>query len=116
MNDDFMGYAIQRLREATTNREAVVGNLIEDSRAEATETAQIARFEGANQDSKLTRRDIEDVAIGVLGKVFDRRCDYGDVVEAIKQAHAGWLYPIILERALNPPTTGEGEQQPDTEA
>lgn len=101
MSDNLKTYAAERLREATTNRDAVLGNIVGDGRAEVTEAAQIARLQEAARESQPTRRGIEDVAIGVLGEVYRESFDYGDVVEVIEQADAGWLYSIILDRALD---------------
>jgi len=96
-----MDCAVQRLREATTNYNALDQNLIEDAREGATEREQQARFADAAHDSQETRQAIEDVALGVVGEVFRDRFKYSDVEDAIKTAGAEWLYSVILERALD---------------
>ncbi len=44
---------------------------------------------------------IEDAAILVLGEIYDESLfDYEAVAAAIDSAEAGWLYPVLLQRAV----------------
>lgn len=100
--------AIERLREATTNREATLRNIIDEARAEETYEAGRAALEDAAMESQRLRQSIEDVAIGVVGDVYHYRFSYADVVEVVETAGAEWLYAVILDRAVEAVKREEG--------
>lgn len=86
---------VERLRDATRNWLAVSGVALGDS-----PPASTADLERANNASG-TRVAIEDAAILVLGEIYDESLfDYEAVAAAIDSAEAGWLYPVLLQRAV----------------
>src|SRR5207244_3751394 len=96
------GYAVERLAEATANRNAVLGNIAQHLAAGPGETAEQRAALGmeAQRAFQPTLQAIEDVAINVLGEVYREASDYRDCETAIMRADASWLYPVVLERAL----------------
>jgi hypothetical protein len=92
VEDDRVTSAVERLRDATRNREAVAGNILRAKGRES--TTQVA------SEYQETLRGIEDSAIKVLGDLFYPLESYDRVPAAIERAGADWLYPIILDRAL----------------
>lgn len=106
MSEDRKTNAVERLREATTNHEAVWSFIISDSSG-PDDMAPGESFESYMLAQNAQLQAIRNVAIAVVGEVYHEREDldtngkYAEVEDVIEQANARWLYPVILERALD---------------
>lgn len=92
--------AVERLRDVTRNRMAVATNAVEDLPHAGRPTDPDALTDRAEATYKVMR-PMEDAALRALSDLYTPACDYQAVSRAVEEADAGWLYPVILDRALD---------------
>lgn len=93
-------YAVERLRDVTRNRAAVATNVVGDL-PPAGEPGAAEALDDRAQGTYRIVRPMEDAALRALADVYLPSCDHDAVIRAIDEAGAGWLYPVLLERALD---------------
>jgi hypothetical protein len=97
---------VERLRDVTRSRRGVIANALSDL-----PRADMAWRENPEALEALaaihgTMRSMENAALRALADLPTG--NYHAAVRAIEEAEAGWLYPIILDRALDSLPTEDG--------
>jgi hypothetical protein len=114
MSDDLYDETVVILRDITENHDAAsraAGRPRDRLRAQPDRPMLDVLGEHWAEEDDLAafRRKIEDVAIRALERL-ESSLDYPSVVAAIEAASVGWLYPVLLERAVEtPPPDAGGE-------
>jgi hypothetical protein len=129
MNDDSYKITVERLRDITRNRRAVAANLRSQLSQSDAETLG-ARADVTNLHTEIVlpdaealeaqveatvrvMRPMEAAAIRAVADVYLPAGNYPGVVRAIKDADAAWLYPVILNWALESlPAEGDDDGAP----
>jgi len=106
-SEDAYTTAVDLLREVTRNRAEIGAQAVNELPAAGTEVDPDELQERATEKYETVLRPMEDDGLRVLQGLL-RACDYDEVFRAVKEADAGWLYPIMLDRALGSVTT-EGD-------
>jgi hypothetical protein len=94
--------AVERLRDATRNRNAALTTAVDDVRQAGAESPE-AMDEALDAQTMATYpvvRKMEDAALRALREVAVT-CGYEPIGRVIAEADAGWLFEVMLGRALD---------------